>query len=381
MRTPSLILKEVMHRKLNFLLSLSGMAAAVTLFVFFYTAGEASRLETARITRNIGLNLRIIPKQTNMDQFWVSGFSDHTMPEDYVHQLASHSGLNYAHLLPTLKQKIQWRGAEVILEGRLPEISPVDKKKPSMSIEPQQGTIYIGYELAHQHGLKKGDQVELSGRTFEIARILKETCTQQDVTLIGHLHDVQEILGLKEQLNEIQALNCVCFDTNQDALEMLREQLTPVLPEAKVLQIRPIADARQKQRQMVEDYLAMILPFAMVICAAWIGLLAMINVRERRQEIGILRALGYGSGKIAELFLGKASVIGVFGAVIGFGLGTWLAFIYGPEVFKLTWQKIEPLYFLLGWSILVAPAFAALASFMPAMIAVTQDPAETLREE
>jgi len=42
--------------------------------------------------------------------------------------------------------------------------------------------------------------------------------------------------------------------------------------------------------------------------AVWVGLLMLANVRERRIEIGILRALGKTSGMIAALFLGEMAV-------------------------------------------------------------------------
>ncbi|MHC4795063.1 MAG: ABC transporter permease, partial [Planctomycetota bacterium] len=191
------------------------------------------------------------------------------------------------------------------------------------------GHLKIGYELARQLNLNKGDRAELMGRSFTVAKCLPESGLIQDISIFGHLHDVQALVSQKEKINEIQALDCVCFDSDTDALQTLREQLAPVLPDAKVLQIKPIADARLKQRKMVEDYLAVIVPFALVVCAAWIGLLAMINVRERRQEIGIFRALGYGSSRIASLFLGKAGLVGILGALIGFAIGAWLALVYG----------------------------------------------------
>jgi len=122
------------------------------------------------------------------------------------------------------------------------------------------------------------------------------------------------------------------------------------------------------------------MPFVLVVCAAWVGILAMLNVRQRRSEIGILRALGYGSGKITSLFLGKAVLAGVLGAAAGFATGTGLALAYGPELFPITAGKIEPAYDVLGWLLAAAPAFAAVAGFIPAMVAVTQDPAVTLRE-
>ena len=205
--------------------------------------------------------------------------------------------------------------------------------------------------------------------------------SDDDIRIYGHLHDVQKILGMEGRINEIQALECVCFTMSPEEFRAtLREQLAKVLPNAKVIEIQSIAIARQRQRWMVEKYFSLIMPFVIIVCAVWIGALAMMNVRERRYEIGIMRALGYSSSKIASLFLLKAVITGLIGAAVGFGIGTGLALSYGPEIFKVTAKMIKPLYGLLGWSIIAAPAFAALSSFIPAMVAVTQDPALTLKE-
>jgi putative ABC transport system permease protein len=107
----------------------------------------------------------------------------------------------------------------------------------------------------------------------------------------------------------------------------------------------------------------------------------MMNVREREGEIGILRAIGHGSAKIAGLFLGKAALVGVAGAVVGYGVGTALAMSWGPEMFRITSKMITPLYGLLGWCVIGAVVLAGLSAFIPAMVAVTQDPAVTLRKE
>ena len=123
------------------------------------------------------------------------------------------------------------------------------------------------------------------------------------------------------------------------------------------------------------------MPFIVITCGAWIGILAMMNVRDRQQEIGIMRALGYGSGKITLLFLGKSVIIGLLGAVVGFLLGTALALNFGPDIFKVTAKAIKPEYLLLGWSLIAAPVFAAVAGFIPTAYAVTRDPAVTLRQE
>jgi ABC-type antimicrobial peptide transport system permease subunit len=116
------------------------------------------------------------------------------------------------------------------------------------------------------------------------------------------------------------------------------------------------------------------------VSVIWIGTLAYFNVKERKNEIGVLRALGYGAGKVAYLFLGRAVLLGILGAFLGFLLGTAFSLIYGPEVFTITASAIKPIYKLLLWSVLVAPLFAAIASFIPAMIAISTDPAIVLRD-
>ena len=144
---------------------------------------------------------------------------------------------------------------------------------------------------------------------------------------------------------------------------------------------RTIAVARERQRMMFEKYFAFILPFIIIVCAAWIGALAMLNVKERKNEIGIFRALGYRTSRIAGLFLGKSLLLGILGALLGFALGTLLSVKIGPGIFKVTANAIHPIYSLLFWSLIAAPVFAVLSAFLPTIAAITQDPALTLREE
>ena len=383
MRTFRLILKEMLERKLNFLLSLLAIVIATALFVAFFTTGEASKDETTRLMRDMGFNLRIIPEKTDMEKFWQRGYSEETMPESHVYELAAHGGISYAHLTAILQKKVIWQDREVFLTGIAPELSPPGKKKTPMIFSIERENTYIGYEIAQSLKLRKGDTIDIFGKTFTVAHSLSESGSEDDIRIYAHLHDVQSLLNMKNRINEIKALQCLCIEnnTNTNSLSALREQLARILPDAKVILIQNIASARESQRIMAERYFGFIIPFVVVVCMAWIGILAMTNVRERRQEIGIMRALGYSSIKIAALFLGKALVIGLLGAVVGFGLGTGLALVFGPAIFKVTANMITPQIKLLFWAVITSPTVCALSVFIPAMIAVTQDPAVILREE
>jgi putative ABC transport system permease protein len=107
-----------------------------------------------------------------------------------------------------------------------------------------------------------------------------------------------------------------------------------------------------------------------------------MNVRDRRPEIGLLRALGYNTARVMLLFLGKALLVGLLGAVAGFVVGTELGLQFGPGVFELTAKAmLRPDFSLLTRAAILAPLFAMVASFVPAVVAVTYDPATMLREE
>ena len=330
----------------------------------------------------MGFNLRIIPKETDMNNFWTSGYSNYTIPQEYIERFWNFKDFSFAHLTATLHKMITWQGKKVVLTGIAPEIEPSGKEKAPMifSIEPE--TVYIGYELAKDMNLKQGDRIEILGKSFIIAKILSETGSTDDIRIYGTLSEIQEMLGMEESINEIMALNCLCLSPDgNESLEIIREQLTQVLPEAKVIMNTTIASAREQQRYMLEKYFSVITIFVIILIAAWIGILVMINIRDRLTEIGILNAIGHGWVNIAGLFLWKVFFTGLVSAFIGFVLGTLLAVKFGSDIFEVTSGQIKPIYGLLGWSLLLAPIFSSLIALIPIMIAVSKDPNAILRNE
>lgn len=378
-----LLLREIGHRKLNFLLGLLSVVAAVVLFVAVLTMSDASQRETVRLMRDMGFNILIVPKNTDMADFWSEDFAREEMPEEYVHRLANSGIITIRHLVATLQKKVRIargeREQDALLTGVLPEI-PVrgGEKKPPMGYTIPRGKVFVGFDIARSLKVKEGDTIGISGKDFVVERCLQETGSKDDIRIYGDLHDVQEVLAKPGRINTIEALRCLCEGVD---LGGVRESIANVLPDTSITERGSIAVARAETRKMVEKYAAFIIPTIFLVCAVWVGLLALSNVRERRQEIGILRALGFGSGRIASLFLGRAILLGLIGAVLGFAVGTGLALRFGPEIFPVTAEKIRPLFGLFGWSVLGAPVICIVASYLPAIVAITQDPAETLRQE
>jgi ABC-type lipoprotein release transport system permease subunit len=379
----SLILRELRHHRGNALLGALGLTLAVALIVAIQITTAAAHRETTRVMRDLGFNLRIIAADTDMDHFWSHGFPDRTLPFDSVQRLADQHGvfLTFNHLTPTLEGRLTLADRPALLTGVGDTIVGPGEVKQPMGFRIQPGQAYLGAALAQRLKVRRGDALSVANHTFTIERVLAESGTEDDVRLYTSLPDAQSLLNLPGRISEIKAIDCLCLTADQDPLSQLRAALEKALPEARVLQLTALADARARQRQMAERYAHFAVPLVLVMGAGWFGLLSWLNVRERRPEIGLWRALGHGSTRIAALFLGKALALGALGATAGYALGTWIALRAGPDIFQVTAKSLQANPQLLLWALLLAPAFAALAALPPTLHAITRDPAECLRAD
>ena len=379
--------------------------------------------QTRRAMLGMGFNLTILDRNADTNQFLATRLPSETMPQDLVHRLADDPSLTMVtHLVATLTEEISLGGDKVRLVGYLPEVPQshrpltafakkrAAKKKP-MGYDIAPGTAVLGYSLGRQRQV--GETIDVLGQNFSIAKILLEKGSQEDITIAMHLDDVQRLLDKPDTINEIKAIDCRCAEAD---LPAIRLQITNILPEVHVIRDNSIAIARIKQRNLVQQkheriiasheedlqeregtlretetqrekvqtlmttlaYIAT--PMVVLVCAIWLGLLALANVRERRTEIGILRALGKGSGTIATLFLGKAVLLGLIGAAVGLALGTALARWLAIGALGATADQLTVNYALLLGALIGAPLLSAAASYLPTLSALLQDPAVVLRD-
>ncbi|REJ95046.1 MAG: hypothetical protein DWQ35_07275 [Planctomycetota bacterium] len=379
----TLIFKELWHRKIGFLLSLVAAIAAVGLCVAMVITQDAAARETRIVTRNVGHNVRIVPRAVDVFVYHQRDYSPHTMPEDYLDKIASQKNISYGQLEARLVREIEINGKTIRLVGLAPiRIPPGQGKKKPMSVAIESGTIHVGHDVSKLLNVKKGDSVELQDRDWKVARVAPNHDNEKDITIFALLSDVQAALDLPGQISEIRAMDCTrCDTTVENPLVILRDELEAMLPQAQVLRDADRANQRASLRQMIEEYSSFIIAALLLVSAGWIGMLAVTNVRERTGEIGLLRALGYGSSLIGGMVLGRAALIGVIGAALGYLLGCYLATSYGAEYFPTTAKAIKSQPVLLAWAMLAAPLLAMIASFIPAALAVSQDPAVALRHE
>jgi putative ABC transport system permease protein len=122
----------------------------------------------------------------------------------------------------------------------------------------------------------------------------------------------------------------------------------------------------------------------LVVGVAALGVVSARTVVERRQEIGVMRAIGFEQGRVQLSFLIESSMVAVAGLTIGTLLGLVLSYnIIDDSRSQASWQNIQFAVPWLNIAIIYAVVLVAalLTAFLPARQASRVYPAQALRYE
>lgn len=374
--------------------------------------------------KGLGFNVLILPENQDPAELHLHGSLSETMPESYVQRLAESKIMTVNHLLPTVLMQVRWpeQDLDVILYGTRGEVPIMHRalKKPLLDkVAP--GQMVVGYSIHQKLGLAVGQKVKFMGREFTISQLHPQRGSSDDVTVWIDLGQAQEILDMENLVHAILALECECAG---DRVAQIRAEISGILPGTQVIerhsQALARAEARTKAKQVAEQSLEaerqagqaalerelasrrrlerghrqlaqFLLPLVLILAAAAVGVLAYINVHYRREEIGILRALGLRTRQILVVFLGKAVLSGVVGGVLGVLVGLAAGALIGPVLDEsavsrsigLTQSIAASPGFVL--TVLATPVLAVvlatLSSWIAAVMAANQDAAVVLQGE
>lgn len=421
-----LALSEMGHRKLNALLMGLSVAAAAACTVGSLallgghdwrtervieekeaaTRQEMARLEddTRIIMRRMGYNVLILHRDQDIGQLHAVGYPTTSMPEEWAEKLAQSGIRTLNHLLPILQRRVHWPevGEEVLLTGIRGQLAQAIagrvQRTPITSPVPA-GAVVLGDVLAQRIQATTGSTVVLMGEEFRVERINPHRGTADDMALWVELPKVQEWLKMPGLINGILALECVC---ETGSLGNIQSGIKAVLPDVQVFEFSSMARGRAEARQRAaeahraaieaerthrammrreRELLAGVL-VPVIVAGACLGVLLLVwaNARERRVEIGILRALGVRERQIVSAFLVKAVATGLAGSAIGASGGLLLGGLIGTEGLPASFFTGVSLW-QVAVAVAVGPVLSCLSSLPAAVAAARQDPAVVLSEE
>ncbi|HEV2403729.1 MAG TPA: ABC transporter permease [Candidatus Saccharimonadales bacterium] len=152
------------------------------------------------------------------------------------------------------------------------------------------------------------------------------------------------------------------------------------------------AETAIKQQLAVFNILGIILGgiggIALVVAAVGVVNTMIMSILERTREIGVMRAVGARRSTVSRLFTFEASLLGLFGGIVGIGLGYILTLIGNPLInrqLKGNGISSSNILSLPPWLILAViigtTIIGMLAGLYPARRAAKLDPVEALHYE
>ena len=143
-----------------------------------------------------------------------------------------------------------------------------------------------------------------------------------------------------------------------------------------------VADIAQNQsqnnafNQLFQGFMGL----GLLVGVASLGVVSFRAVVERRQSIGMMRALGYKGRMIQIQFLMESGIVAIFGSAIGIGLGA----LIGWNIFLSISAEADGLTYSIPWLnvviiVAIAVVFSLITTLIPARQASMIKPSEALR--
>jgi lipoprotein-releasing system permease protein len=275
------------------------------------------------------------------------------------------------------------------------------------SLKPGGFGILLGKELAADLHVAPGDRLTLVSlrrrahsaeltsdlERVEVLGLLDTGMYDIDSTLaLMHLDDVAHLLHMEGRVTGLNLTLADPYRARQTA-EQLRSGLIGYW----------VSDWSWRHsnffRALHSQKLMMFFIFSLIVAVAAFNIVStlVMVVNDKRRDIAVLRTLGLTPGRVTALFIVQGSIIGLFGTVLGVGLGLALALnvdILVPALERLLNADflpgdVYPITELSGevrWadlSLIAATSFvlALLATLYPARRAARTAPARALRYE
>jgi putative ABC transport system permease protein len=155
-------------------------------------------------------------------------------------------------------------------------------------------------------------------------------------------------------------------------------QIKQVLPGVDAHVIRRVAEGEGSILTRVQTLLWLASFAALLAAALAVGASSAASVIERRTEIGLMKAIGAGSGTIAFLLAAEQLLLAFVGGGVGYALGIILARVLGEKIFGVA---PEPSILVFIVILTLAACVTLLGSAIPLRRASRYEPAPILRGE
>lgn len=273
-----------------------------------------------------------------------------------------------------------------ILEGDEPQrVTVYGVEDPERLYEVRRGSIpsnwrkgaLVGSTLAERRNLDPGDKIETRSGTYRVQAILADerqgTIARPNTAIVVPASDFDD-----SRYTQVVVRPDSAREANETATR-IRNEFNDRKELVRVFERSEIAASINEFFTQFNLFLIAVGVVSLVVAGISIANVMLMSVIERREEIGVLRAVGYDRLDVLSILLAEAVLLGLVGTVLGLGVSVLATM--GINSLLLG----DPMYFTrggiayLGLALLFGVFVSALGGLYPAWKAARERPVEALR--
>jgi putative ABC transport system permease protein len=376
-------IRNLMRRKGKAAFILAGLVIGVAAVVGIIAFVEATTHDITHKLEQYGANILMVPKTENLSLSYGGlslggvSFGREEIRESELARLATiPNHRNIAAVGPIVLGVASVESRRMMLAGV--DFKAAEILKPWWRVDgrlPQDDEVLLGAAAAQALNLETGRRLSVNGRSLVVSGRLEVTGSQDDQLAFLTLPTAQQLFAKPGKISMVEVA-ALCKDC---PIEDMVGQMAAVLPGANVMAIQQVVKSRM-------EALAQFQKFSYGICAVILfigGLVVLVtmmgSVRERTEEIGIFRAVGFRRSHIMQVVFLEAGIISVLAGILGYGVG-WASAAAGLALSSAPSSGHVPFAPELAvGAVVLALALGLIATIYPAQMASRLDPNEALR--
>ena len=277
-------------------------------------------------------------------------------------------------------------GIDVAEEVRLFPLEDYVVEGSTRALERDDNAIILGYGVAKKLSTGIGSRIQLVSATGNrvslkvVGLYLTGMVEVDDSQSFVNINTARQLLG--ESSGYVTSINIKLFDLSK-ALPLAQHF-------AKTYNIKAVdigtANAQFDTGSSIRNLITYVVSITLLLVAGF-GIYNILNmfIREKMNDIAILKATGFSGREVKTIFMLQAMAIGVFGGVSGLLLGYGLSVLIDHTPFEIaslptitTYPiNFDSLYFIIGFVFAIVASF--FAGYLPANRAMKMDPVDVLR--
>ncbi len=385
MKLLDISLNNLLRKKGRTFFLVSGLAIGIGAAVAMTSVGDAMNREVMHALDEFGANILILPATEGLPLSYGgltvsavnTGGRELTMNDvDRIRTIKNKQ--NISTIAPKLLVQSEVKGTKVLVTGVDFRAERLIKKwwRVAAGMNPgDSGEALIGKDAAALLHIAPGDYIALGRGSLRVSGVLGNTGSQDDGLIFTDIKWLQRHFqkGNAVSLIELSALCSGC------PIEDMVAQLNSTLPGARAVAVKETVELKMQAMHYFHKFSLGISALLLIVAGMIIFFAMTASVKERVQEIGLFRAIGFRTGHIIQVLLTEAFIVSLLAGFAGYVIGVISPRFVAPymmSAYNLTFV-FDP---ALAVRALVSSVLVGLAaSVYPAVRAGELDPVEALK--